>query len=136
MDDQTWFLNRTELNTKHETMTQQHITQESEKAQKCAEIRKQLAQLESELCSIRNDLSAARAAGHETGPIYSEKQEVENRIKRLEYDQRKYCDPATNTTQTPDLKERQFIISTSSVRRKSDGALVNMDPNCNNKVNR
>src|SRR5687768_5159863 len=117
-------------------MTQQQITQESEKTRKCAEINKQLTQLESELCSIRNDLAAARAAGHATGPIYSEKQEVENRIKRLESDQRKYCDTTTDTPQTPDLRERQFIISTSSVRRKSDAALVLMDPNCNNNKNR
>jgi chromosome segregation ATPase len=117
-------------------MTQQQITQEPEKTKRCAEIRKQLTELQTELNSIKKDLASARSAGHETGPIYSEKQDVENRIKKLEYDQRIYCYPTPNTPQVPDLKERQFIISTSTVRRKIDAALVIMDPNCNNKVNR
>ena len=92
-----------------------------EKQQKDGEILKSLQKLQEDYKHILMDLEFARENNHERGSILKEKQNLEERIRKLEIERDK------NLPREPkksDMGDNQITISTSSVRRKLPDDLI------------
>lgn len=86
-------------------------------------LKNELRELEEEWKRIVADLQQARANQQPTFSIYADKQACERKIQDCRQKILHYEQSDESRQAVPDLTQKQFIIGTSSVRRKTDAAL-------------
>jgi len=114
-------------NQEEKTKQAQQSRQEQERQRRFDECHKEIEAVKAEIRNIVDDIGNARKKGEFTGALFAEKQRLEEKLRSLE----KECDRNRGTGKAvgPDLKKNQFIISSSSVKRKIAEQLVRKDPN-------
>jgi 16S rRNA G1207 methylase RsmC len=94
-----------------------HDPRETEQDRKYRECCQLLLELEKQQAQVLADLDEARACKQPTGPIYAEKQKLTDEMEKV-CRERDRCRPAAAPQPAkPNLTDRQFILSTSSVGR-------------------
>ena len=113
-------------NQEEKTKLAQQSQQEQDRKRRFDDCTKEIETVKAEIKNIIDDISNARKKGEFTGALFAEKQRLEEKLRNLE----KECERNRGTGQAvgPDLKKNQFIISSSSVKRKIAEQLVRKDP--------
>jgi hypothetical protein len=104
---------------------------EAARKQRYDEINDILLNLEDQRNRVLADIDEARACKHPTGPLYTEKQRLEDEMDRYRKEKERCRPQAPAEPARPDFKENQVVLSTSAVGRNeaiSNTSIVNNKP--------
>ncbi|MDF2188383.1 hypothetical protein [Paraflavitalea sp. CAU 1676] len=104
----------------------QQEQQERDRKRRFDDCNKEIEALKIEIKNILDDIAIARKKEEPTGALFTEKQRLEDKLKLLEKERDR--NKGSDKEFGPDLKKNQFIIGSSSVKRKVAAQLVRKVP--------